>query len=253
MSISAVVLTKNEEEQIARCLASLSWCDEIIIIDDSSTDKTITIAKKYNVKIHNHPLSNNFAQQRNFGLGKASGEWVFFVDADEVVPLSLREEITFRIHSRDVFDAYSLNRKDFMWEREMQFGESGATRFVRLGKKNSGVWRGNVHEVWHVEGMTGSLKNSLFHYPHQSIEEFISEVNLYTDIRSKELFDRRVPVRISDIVLYPKLKFIYTFFLRAGFLDGIEGFLFAIIMSFHSFLVRAKLWLLWQEKKRVKT
>jgi hypothetical protein len=98
-----------------------------------------------------------------------------------------------------------------------------------------------------VKGKTLVLQKPLLHYPHPTIAEFLKEINYYTDIRAKELYRRKVFVRWWDILLYPKAKFILNYFLRRGLLDGSAGFVFAVMMSFHSFLVRGKLWLLWQK------
>ena len=99
--ISVIILTKNEEKNLKKCLESVKWCDEIIIIDDNSTDKTIEIAKKYKVTIYPHPLNNNFSNQRNFGIFKAKNEWILFVDADEIVSDALTYEISNAIHLKD--------------------------------------------------------------------------------------------------------------------------------------------------------
>lgn len=260
MLISAVVLTKNEEGNIKKCLESLKWCDEIIVIDDYSDDLTAIVAESEGVKVFLHVLENDFAGQRNFGLGVAKGEWVLFIDADERVPQSLIREIKFHIslhrhtfktattHSKFRIQGYYMKRRDYMWGKELKHGETGNIKLLRLAKRDSGRWVGKVHEVWNVKGKLGELENAIVHYPHQSMVEFLSEINYYTDIRAEELFHQKVRVRWWDIIIYPKAKFIMNYFLRAGFLDGIEGLILAIAMSFHSFLVRGKLWQLWDQK-----
>lgn len=252
MLISAIVLSKNEEKNIARCILSLLWCDEIIVIDDNSTDNTVNVAKEYKVKLYQHILNNNFAQQRNFGLENATGEWILFVDADEVVSERLRKEILSCVYAKNKINAYSVKRIDTMWGREFRYGDSGNIRFVRLGRKGCGKWEGKVHEQWNIHGSIGRLTAPLYHYPHQTVCEFVSEVNHYSTIRAEELFEKNVSVQGIDVIIYPKAKFMYNYFIRLGFLDGIEGFIYSVIMSFHSFLVRAKLWLLWQERKSIK-
>jgi|SRR3989344_2193058 len=252
MLISGVVISKNEGKNIARCISSLLWCDEIIVIDDNSTDNTVNVAKEYKVKLYQHNLNNNFAQQRNFGLENAAGKWVLFVDADEVVAERLQKEILSHIYAKNKINAYSIKRKDTMWGRELRYGDSGNIRLVRLGRKGCGKWEGMVHEKWNIEGRVGMLMEPLHHYPHQTVAEFISKINYYSTIRAQELFEQKVSVGPMQIIFYPKAKFLYNFFFKCGFMDGMEGFIFAIIMSFHSFLVRAKLWLLWQERKSIK-
>ena len=250
--ISAIVLTKNEENTIVDCLDSLIWCDEIIVIDDFSNDRTgelIENLKNKKITIFQQRLQDDFSQQRNFGLEKAKNDWVLFVDADERISLSLQYEILSNLtNSLQNYIGYFIPRRDLMWGRVLNHGESGSTRLLRLAKKNAGKWQGTVHERWIVKGQTGKLTNPLLHLPHQTIAEFLSEINYYTSLRAKELFDKKVTVSFWKIIVYPKAKFLLNFFILRGFLDGIEGLIIAILMSFHSFLVRAKLWLLWQKK-----
>lgn len=246
--ISAVILTKNEENNIIDCLESLLWCDEIVIVDDESRDRTLEIIKNLkneNIEIFTRPLENNFSAQRNFGLSKANGEWVLFVDADERIPNALQGEIgyvTYDYGREQKLHGYFVKRRDVMWGKELNYGESGNIKLLRLARKNSGVWEGKVHEVWKVKGKTGELRNPLMHYPHQSITEFMREINFYTDIRAQELFQKRTRVYWWSIIMYPLGKFLLNYFVRRGLLDGIQGFVFAVLMSFHSFLVRGKLW-----------
>lgn len=248
--ISAVVLTKNEEKNIKPCLASLSWCDEIIVIDDNSTDRTIEIVKKTKAKIFVRSLDNNFSQQRNYGLQKASGDWVLFVDADEKVPSALWYEIM--QHTNNTFDSFSgyyLKRTDFIWGKKLEHGETGNVKFLRLAKKDAGLWVGAVHEVWKVSGNTSVLNNFLLHYPHAGVENFLTEINYYTDIRAKELFEGNTKVSALTIFLYPAGKFIMNYFIKLGILDLVPGLVFALMMSLHSFLTRGKLWMLYQKKE----
>lgn len=245
MKISAVVLTKNEENNINRCLKSLDFCDEIIVIDDYSTDKTIEIVQKV-YKVFQRKLNNDFAEQRNFGLSKTTNEWVLFIDADEVISEELKKEIIGLVptESGDI-SAYFLKRRDYFWNKELRFGEVKKVRnlgLVRLVKKNSGKWMGNVHEVFHTAKNTSRLNNFINHYPHPTLKEFIIDINRYSDIRAEELYNQDTKTNVLQIILFPFLKFIYNYFLNLGLLDGPAGFTYAFMMSFHSFLVRAKLY-----------
>lgn len=247
--ISAVVLTKNEEKNIKACLETLSWCDEILVIDDNSEDKTIEIVKKTGAKVFIRLLNNNFAAQRNFGLEKAKGDWVLFIDADERVSSALWYEIMATINTPfDNYSGFYLKRRDVMWGKELRHGETGNIKLLRLARKDAGKWQGRVHEVWKIKGKTATLNNPLSHFPHQSVAEFLREINHYTDIRANELFEKKIAVYWWEILLYPKAKFLFNYIFRGGFLDGLQGLVFALMMSFHSFLVRSKLWLLRQKK-----
>ena len=250
MKISAIVLTKNEEKNIERCLKSLDFCDEIIIVDDYSTDKTIEIINNVGNKnlcsVHKRQLNNDFASQRNFGLSKANNEWILFVDADEEVSKELKKEIVSLFHGSIVkTNAFNLRRRDYFWNQELRYGEVKKVReqgIARLVRKNAGTWMGSVHEVFHTAKNIGQLYGFLNHYPHPTLKEFISDVNNYSSIRAEELFKRGVKTNIFEIIFFPFGKFIYNYFLNFGFVDGPAGFTYAFMMSFHSFLVRAKLY-----------
>lgn len=250
-TITAIVLTKNEEKNIISCLSSLSWCDEIIVIDDDSDDKTVELAKKHKATVYSHPMKKGFADQRNYALTLAHGEWIFFLDADERVPLPLHFEILGNItNSMQDFSGYSIRRVDTLWGRKMQFGETGNIRLLRLAKKSSGKWTGKVHEKWHVDGKIGILKNPIEHFPHQTITEFLREINTYTTIRAQELYDNKVKSSLSTIILFPLGKFLLNYIGKLGFRDGVQGLIVSLMMSFHSFLVRGKLWQLWVKESK---
>ncbi|MBI2028546.1 MAG: glycosyltransferase family 2 protein [Candidatus Levybacteria bacterium] len=245
--LSAVVICRNEEGNIQDCLKSLSFCDEIIVIDDYSKDQTQKIIKDLKnskIELMEHALNNDFSKIRNFGLGKAKNEWVLYVDADERVSPALAFEISNAIIFSSDFNGFCIKRRDIMWGKELKYGESAVTNLLRLGKKDFGQWEGKVHERWKIKGKVGRLNNALLHYPHKTLREFLQEINFYSTLRAIELHDRGDKVSFSSIVLFPCGKFLLNYFLRRGLLDGVPGLIFAITMSLHSFLVRGKLWIL---------
>lgn len=242
MKISAVILTKNEEKNISDCIKTLDYFDEIIIVDDFSTDGTMAEIDKFKddrIKIFQNNLNDNFSNQRNFALSKASNRYVFFIDADERVGKNLEEEL--RLIDEN-FDGYYIRRKDNIWEKELNYGEVGNIFILRLGNKEKGKWVGKVHEKWEIKGKIRRLRNPLYHFPHQTISEFLREINYYSTLRSEELYSQGVRSGLLAIIFYTKGKFIFDFFVKQGFRDGIPGFILAMFMSFHSFLVRGKLW-----------
>jgi glycosyltransferase involved in cell wall biosynthesis len=244
MKLSAVVLARNEEKNIERCLKSLRFCDEIVIVDDNSADSTEKIAKEYKTKIYKRSLDSDFSAQRNFGMEKATGDWILFVDADEEVTVELAEEIKKNLEG-DLYNGFLIKRRDFWWGQELKYGETMKVRskgLVRLVKKSEGKWLGTVHEVLDIVGLPGMLKNYLNHYPHPTIKDFLEEVNYYSTLRAKELLNKKVSTNAFQIIMFPLGKFILTYFFKLGFLDGPAGFAYAFFMSFHSFLVRAKLY-----------
>lgn len=251
--ISAVVLTKNASEQILKCVHSLAWCDEIIVIDDYSTDDTLKKAQNANLKsqihtlkmkIHQRQLNNDFARQRNFALDQTSQDWVLFVDADEYVPSQLAEEIqNTLVNDPKSVCGYLMKRDDLFLGRQLKHGETAGIWLLRLARKNAGIWQGKVHEKWNVGGEVGRFKNPLMHNSHQSISSFLQKINWYTDVLVSDWMEEKRVVPVWQIFIYPKAKFIYNYVFRFGFLDGIPGLIMALMMSFHSFMARSKYWI----------
>ena len=264
MLISAVVLTKDEEKNIEKCLESLDWCDEIVVIDDYSNDKTVSLAEGKGARVFLRRLEDNFARQRNYGLKRAKGEWTLFIDADERVTAGLKEEIqsSIRVFSTDDrlskkhkigksvggYQGFVMRRKDKFLGKWLRFGETSSIRLLRLARKNSGQWAGPVHETWEVKGKLGRLGNPILHERQLTISQFLKRINLYSSIRAKELFQDKKKTNAFLIIAYPLGKFLQNYFFRLGFLDGMPGLIMALIMSLHSFLVRGKLYLLWKNK-----
>lgn len=239
--LSAVVLTKNEARNIDRCLSALNFCDEIIVVDDFSTDDTAKFARKYTSKIFQRHLADDFASQRNFGLSKATGPWVLFIDSDEQVSKSLSKEIKTSIQTPTIVGFY-IYRQDHFLGKTLHFGESGKLKLLRLAKKDAGKWVRPVHEIWQTKGKVGELQSPLDHYPHPSISEFIQEINHYTTIEARY---RSGKIRaLLQLITFPAGKFIYNYFFKLGFLDGFPGLIMAFLMSYHSLLVRLKI--LWR-------
>jgi glycosyltransferase involved in cell wall biosynthesis len=252
--ISVVILTHNNQEMIGDVLETLKWCDERIIIDDNSTDKTLEVVKPYNVTVVRHALTDNFAAQRNIGLAKAKGparnashsdaggDWVLFVDSDELVPSKLRDEILEVTKRNSTIVGYYISRKDILFGRELRYGETAHVKLLRLAKKTAGKWERAVHETWNIKGPVASLTTPLLHYPHASVSEFLAQINRYTTINARVFYNEGKRVSVWQIIAYPKMKFIQNYIFRLGFLDGVAGFVVAMMMSFHSFLTRGKLW-----------
>lgn len=248
--LSAVVLTKNSEKEVTRLCKQLSFADEIIFVDDLSCDKTYSLAKKHGVRFFKRSLDRDFAAQRNFALSKSNCEWVIFIDADEDVSIQLAHEIKSKISNAGV-NGYFLRRVDKMWGKILMHGDNTVS-LLRLGRKKEGRWAGKVHEVWEITGKTEELKNPLFHLPHQSITEFLAEVSFYAGIRAEELYTKNKKVSGFSIIAYPFGKFLDVFFLKKGFLDGIAGLVAALMISFYSFQVRARLWEIYARGRKKK-
>ena len=265
MNLSGVVLTKNEEKNIEACLKSLSFCDEIVVIDDFSEDKTIEICQKsrpkadrpldekVKLRIYKRKLNGDFAAQRNYGLNKARGKWILFIDADERVTEALASEISnistrggpasgWKYQVSTNFSGFYFRRIDFMWGKALKHGETASVRFLRLVKKGSGVWRRKVHEVWDINGETHELANPIYHYSHPTLRAFLAKINKFSTLHAIANKEEGKNSSILKIVIWPIGHFVYNFIFRLGFFDGIPGFAVAVVMSFNSFLAWSKLW-----------
>ncbi len=242
-SLTVVVLTHNDETNVVDCLESLSFADELIIVDDNSTDRTRELAKTYTSNIFERELRGNFADQRNFALNHSHSDWILFVDSDEVVSEKMREEIKLAIRRKGI-SGYYIKRFDYVWGKRIRYGEVGTVRLLRLAKQNSGKWHGKVHEEWRVKGKTLELNAPLVHIPHQSVKEFLEEIDNYSSLRAKALYEEGVKASAFSIFFYPVVKYFVNYYLKKGYRDGIPGFIYACMMSMHSFMVRSKLYLL---------
>ena len=244
--LTGIVLTLNEEKNITRCLEALKFCDVILVVDSGSTDKTVSLAKKAGITVLKHEFLD-FSDQRNWALSQAKTPWVLFVDADEVVPVKLAEEITSAVKKIE-YKGFLIPRKDYMWGKKLTHGDVGRVRLLRLARRGVGDWHGSVHETWHIEGNVGVLRHSLNHYPHPTVVEFLQEVNRYSTLRAQELYSAGQHASLFQIIFFPIGKFLWLWICKLGFADGTAGFVHAMTMAFYSFLVRGKLWLLWRSR-----
>ena len=243
MKITTIILARNEEKTIEKAIRSVSFCDEVLVIDDESSDSTGIIAKEAGATVLPHSLRNNFAEQRNWAMKQAKNEWVLFVDADEELSANLKFKIG-NLKLQGEVTAYAIPRRDFFWGHEMKYGETKQTLkkgIIRLVKKESGTWTGVVHETFIPVGVVGRVDAFLDHHSHDSLSSFIHDINIYSTMRAKELTAQGKQISGLELVFYPFGKFVYTYFILLGFLDGPAGFVYSFVMSFHSFLVRTKL------------
>lgn len=191
----------------------------------------------------------DFASARNKLLQKAKSDWIFFVDSDEKVSPQLRNEVLEAIKKQDV-QGYFVDRRDFIFGTELEHGEFsnygwfGNSRLMRLARRGAGKWERSIHEIWKVKGKTGTLKNPLFHYPHPNLRAFINNINYFSDLHAIALKNEGKKSGLIKIIIWPVGKFVYNYFFRLGFIDGMVGFMVALMMSFHSYLAWSKLWIL---------
>ncbi len=242
MKLSAVIITKNEEDNLERCLKSLSFCDEIVVVDSQSSDRTVAIAKKYTDKVYDKEWQG-FEAQRTLALQYTTNDWILSIDADEEVSLDLRNEIVSKLNGDENYTAYTCPRKTIHFKRWIKHGGWYPNRLVRLFKKSQGAWKGDaVHEFWHTTGAVGSLSSDLLHYSFTDLSDQVERNNKYSTLGAKKLVSGNKKFSLSKLLLKPTSKFLETYLLKLGFLDGYPGFIISVSAAYSVFLKWAKLW-----------
>lgn len=237
MKLSVVIITKNEEHNIRRCLESVKWADEIILIDSKSTDKTVEIAVEYGAKIFTIEWKG-YGPAKQEGVNNASGEWILSIDADEEVTPELAVEIKKCLAADEGFDGYLINRHtNFMgkWINHCGWYPNYLLRLFRQGTGNFND--AVIHEKVEISGKTRELKSELLHYSYSNLEDYLERLNQYSTIGAEVALKSGKKAGNFDIVFRPIISFIDHFLTHQGFQDGIEGF---IISAMSSMAVMAK-------------
>lgn len=245
--LSGIIVAKNEEKKIGDCLMSISFCDEIIVVDSGSSDDTIKLAQKHHAKIFKHE-SNDFSALRNFALQKASGEWVFYIDADERVTPALQESIQFQISNfKYPITAFRIKRKNFYFGTyEWPYIE----HLERLFRKDSLVeWYGKLHESPKVKGDIGQLQGFLLHYTHDDLASMINKTNKWSDVEAMMRLKTRHPK--MTWWRFPRVMmsgFWNSYITQGGWKVGTAGLVESIFQAYSMFVTYAKLWELQSER-----
>lgn len=242
--LSVIIITKNEETHIAECIQSVSFADEIIVLDSGSTDETCTIARHLGARVYHTTHWPGFGKQKNKALDLASHEWVLSIDADERVPEALATEIQQVLQSPQA-DAYTVARLSCFAGRWIHHSGWWPDRLVRLFKRDKGRFKDvTVHESVIVQGVTQDLAGHLLHYPYDSLESLINKTNQYSSAAAQQLYGKGKKIGLIGIASKASWTFVRIYIIRRGFLDGKEGFVLAGVAAAGSFFRYSKLWLL---------
>lgn len=241
--VSVIIVTRNEENNIRECLNTVKWADEIILVDQSSMDKTVEIAREFTDNIFVVEPKGYCEPDRITALGKASFEWVLCLDADERVPERLAQEVKSITSCLDCeYDGYFIPRVNYIFGRRMRYGGHGNDKQLRLFKKSKTMLSHKIHEPPMVSGRVGILKNYMEHYSTNTLSEYCRKLNSYTEKEARRMKEDGIKFSVSQITIKPIGKFIYQYIFSGGFLDGIEGFLFYSLSAFYVFLKYVRLW-----------
>lgn len=233
--ISGLIITFNEEKNIQEVLECFDFCDEIIIVDSFSTDKTVEIAARNpKVKIILN-VFEDFTKQRNLALDAAKNEWIFFLDGDERTTPKLEKEIIETVKSTDAKDAYYFYRTFFVGKKKINFSGTQNDKNYRLFRKSKASYSKNkkVHETLEVNGTIGILKNKLIHYSFEDFEQFKKKMLYYGSLKGSELADKGKKYSIITHWSKVAFKFIKTYFFKLGFLDGVDGLKISYLQSLY--------------------
>ncbi|MCP5109323.1 MAG: glycosyltransferase family 2 protein [bacterium] len=240
MKISATIITFNEQTNIARAIESLRCCDEVVVVDRGSVDRTVEIAKELGAKVVENPWEG-FASQKNVAAREATHDWVFSIDADESLSEALEGEIWQLKKSGPSHDAYTMPRLAQYLGRWILHSGWYPDRKIRLYDRRKCTWVGNyVHESVKVSGSVGHLEANLLHYTCDSLFEHLETMNRYTTLAAEQLVAENVHIGWRHLLLDPIWTFLKTYFLKRGFLDGTEGLAIAYMASLYNFVKYAK-------------
>ncbi len=244
MRISVIVITKNEAASIARCLESVSWADEIIVLDSGSTDDTVSICREYTPNVHQTDWPG-FGPQKNRALDRASGDWVLSLDADEWVMPALRDEIARVVAQPQDVAAFRVPRLSSFCGKFMRHSGWWPDHVVRLFRRGAAKFSDDVvHERVVVDGKTGTLHTPLMHETFVDLEELLAKMNNYSTLSAQDKHRDGKRTGLSKAVARAAWAFIRTYFLRGGFLDGREGFMLAVATAEGTYYRYVKLLLL---------
>lgn len=250
MRISVTIITKDEEMSIGRCLQSVSWADEVIVLDSGSTDKTIDIARDLGAKVSVTSDWPGFGPQKNRALDLATGDWILSLDADEWITPELYEEIRLIVTGEPEFDAYRLPRSSSFCGRYMRHSGWWPDYVVRLFRRGTArISDDIVHERTLVKGAVGTLRNPLMHETYVDLDDMQEKFNRYSSLGAQSLHARGVRGGLGKAILHGISAFVRTYLLRRGFLDGREGFMLAVANAEVAYYKYVKLLLLDSSRK----
>jgi glycosyltransferase involved in cell wall biosynthesis len=228
LKISAIIITKDEEHSIRECLQSISWVDEIIVVDSGSKDQTLKICKEFGAKVYIKSWEG-FGAQKNEALKHAKQKWILSIDADETITPELKKEIIAILRSNNPSEAYSIPRRSFYCGKLIRFSGWQSDFVIRLFQKKFCKFSNDlVHERVLVDGITLKTKSYMIHNAFKDFEEVIKKINVYSSLSASMLFKKNKKGSLTKAIFYAFWSFIKTYIIKLGFLDGKYGLMLSI-------------------------
>ncbi len=243
--LTVVISVFNEEEKIEKCLKSVLFADEILVVNNSSTDKTNDIAKKYATSIitqANDPLLIDI--QKNTGFKKAKNDWILSIDADEIVTPELKQEIENLLKNENLKNGYFIRRKNIIFGKQIDYTGWYPDHQLRLFRKNKGEFKNShVHEGVQVDGEKDYLKEHILHYNYETIIQFIQKNMInYAQNEANNLINKNYALSPGDLISIPSKEFLSRYFARKGYKDGLHGLFLSLLMASSHLVVLALVW-----------
>jgi len=249
--ITAAIITKNEEKNIAACIASVKgWADQILVVDGFSADRTVEIAEAEGAEVIQHKFEGSFAVERNIGMKRSVCDWVLHLDADDRVTEDFRNKVDEMIDASDGIDVYYFRRKSYFLGHFMEHG--GWYHSIPNLTRKGVVFKGELHERPEYSGKSAEINADIEHHPFDSISQFMERHNRYSTIESKRIFDESGTEKLSELrknMVGRTFKIFWKIYVKKkGHKEGRHGLVFAALFAFMNFLVWAKYWELCQIK-----
>lgn len=241
-TLSVAIITHNEAENIARTLASVTWANEVIVVDSGSDDRTVEIARACGARVLIEGW-RGFAAQKNFAIAQCTCDWILSLDADEEVSTALANEIRTAL-AHPEFDGYYVSRCNFFLGRHMQYGGYYPDEKLRLFRRGRAEFAArSVHETIRTAGRTAQLRGDLLHHAYPTLENYLEHMNRYSSLSAEAIAAAGKPVLLLwHVILTPLATFFYNYVIRLGFLDGRRGLLLHLYHSVYVSWKYAKAW-----------
>lgn len=241
MKLSVVIITLNEDANLPRCLESVSFADEVVLVDSHSTDRTIEIAESFGARVSTVEW-HGFGRAKQVAVDQARGEWILSIDADEELSPTLQEEIKALLAGDPTCDGYTVCRRTNFLGRWINHSGWYPDRVLRLFRKDKGGFNNAViHEQVIVDGTVGQLENDMYHFSYPDLESYFERSNRYTTVGAQQAYDAKKRFRSSDLLLRPVAVFTKCYVAGQGFRDGLEGFMIAVLSAMAVFAKYSKL------------
>jgi glycosyltransferase involved in cell wall biosynthesis len=239
--LTVTVITRNESANIVAALESVSWADEVVVVDSHSTDDTVALARQRTGRVFVRDWPG-YSAQKNFAAEQASHDWVLSLDADERVSPALADEILTVLGGEPAARGYRIPRVSFYLGRWIRSTDWYPDAQLRLYDRRVSAWSGAVHEGVVVNGSVGRLRSDLQHFPYRDIAQHLQTIDRYTTLAAQQMRERGRTVSVVGLAARPLGAFLRNYLARAGWRDGSVGFVVSVLNSYYVFLKFAKLW-----------